>query len=79
MPFYKNYKILPERERFMLEYFIGFIFGFLMSWVVVKLRFKNGNFQINETDAAKDVYTLMIDDFNKLHKKKYLLLRITRR
>ena len=79
MPFYKNYKILPERERFMLEYFIGFIFGFLMSWVVVKLRFKNGNFQINESDVNKDVYTLYIDDFNKAHTRRYLLLRITRR
>ena len=79
MPFYKNYKILPERERFMLEYFIGFIFGFLLSWVVVKLRFKNGNFQINESDVNKDVYTLYIDDFNKAHTRRYLLLRITRK
>lgn len=79
MPFYKNYKILPERERFILEYFIGFIFGFLMSWVVIKLRFKNGNFQINESDVNKDVYTLYIDDFNKAHTRKYLLLRITRK
>ena len=63
----------------MLEYFIGFIFGFLVSWMVVKLRFKNGNFQINESDVNKDVYTLYIDDFNKVHKRRYLLLRITRR
>lgn len=79
MPFYKNYKILPERERFILEYFIGFIFGFLVSWAVVKLRFKNGNFQINESDVNKDVYTLYIDDFNKAHARRYLLLRITRK
>lgn len=79
MPFYKNYKILPEREGFTLEYFIGFIFGFLVSWVVVKIRFKNGNFQINESDVNKDVYTLYIDDFNKAHTRRYLLLRITRK
>jgi hypothetical protein len=79
MPFYKNYKILPERGEFILEYFIGFIFGFLVSWVVVKLRFKNGNFQINESDVNKDVYTLYIDDFNKAHTRRYLLLRITRK
>ena len=63
----------------MLEYFIGFIFGFLASWVVVKIRFKNGNFQINESDVNKDVYTLYIDDFNKAHTRRYLLLRITRK
>jgi hypothetical protein len=79
MPFYKNYKILPERGENILEYFIGFIFGFLVSWVVVKIRFKNGNFQINESDVNKDVYTLYIDDFNKAHTRRYLLLRITRK
>lgn len=62
-----------------MGYFIGFIFGFLSSWMLVKRIYKNGNFQINESDAVKDVYTLMIDDFDKLHKKRYLLLRITRR
>jgi hypothetical protein len=79
MSFYKNYKILPERGEIILEYFIGFIFGFLVSWVVVKIRFKNGNFQINESDVNKDVYTLYIDDFNKAHTRRYLLLRITRK
>lgn len=79
MPFYKNYKILPERGENILEYFIGFIFGFLVSWVVVKIRFKNGNFQINESDVNKDIYTLYIDDFNKAHTRRYLLLRITRK
>lgn len=65
----------------MVEYFIGFIFGFtiVFTWMVVKHRYKNGNFQINESDPAKDVYTLMIDDFDKIHKRKYLLLKITRR
>ena len=45
----------------------------------VKIRFKNGNFQINESDVNKDVYTLYIDDFNKAHTRRYLLLRITRK
>ena len=62
-----------------MEVIASFIFGFLVSWVFAKLRFKNGNFQINEKDATKDVYTLMVDDFDKLHKRKFLLLRITRK
>lgn len=60
-------------------YVIGFIFGFMLSWVAAKIRLKNGNFQINDSDPNKDVYTLIIDDFNKVHKRKYLLLRITRK
>lgn len=62
-----------------MEFLIGFIFGFAASWVVTKVRLKNGNFQINEADPTKDVYTLIIDDFDKVHKRKWLLLRITRK
>lgn len=62
-----------------MEIIIGFIFGFLASWLSVKIRYKNGNFQINERDATKDVYTLIVDDFNRLGKRKYLLLKITRK
>lgn len=64
-----------------MEFLLGFIFGFgiVASWTFVKYRFKNGNFQINEEDPTKDVYTLIIDDFDKVHKRKWLLLRITRK
>lgn len=62
-----------------MEFLIGFIFGFMLCWCFIKVRMKNGNFQINDSDPNKDVYTLMIDDFNKIHKRKYLLLRITRK
>ena len=68
-----------QKGEIVMEVITSFIFGFLTSWVFIKLRLKNGNFQINESDANKDVYTLMIDDFDKLHKRKFLLLRITRK
>ena len=66
-----------------MEYIIGCVFGcvlgFILSWIFTKFRFKNGDFMINETDANKDVYKLVIDDFNKLHRRRYLLVRITRK
>ena len=68
-----------QKGEIVMEVIASFIFGFLTSWVFTKLRFKNGNFQINESDASKDVYTLMVDDFDRLHKRKFLLLRITRK
>ena len=58
---------------------IGCIIGFILSWIFVRFRFQNGNFQVNETDADKDVYKLVIDNFDKLHKRRYLLVRITRK
>ena len=58
---------------------IGCIIGFILALIFVKIRFQNGNFQVNETDANKDVYRLIINDFDKLHKRRYLLVRITRK
>ena len=58
---------------------IGCILGIILSWIFAKFRFKNGEFQVNETDADKDVYKLIINDFDKLHKRRYLLVRITRK
>jgi hypothetical protein len=72
----KNYQ---KGEIFMIGYLLGIISGFLLSWVVFKRSFKNGNFQINESDATKDVYTLFIDDFDKIHRRRYLLLKTTRK
>ena len=60
-------------------YAVCFTLGFILSWVFTLIRFKNGAFQINETDANKDVYKMVIDDFNKLHRRRYLLVRITRK
>lgn len=58
---------------------IGCILGIIISWIFVKVRFGNGQFDINETDADKDVYKLIINDFDKLHKRRYLIVRITRK
>lgn len=60
-------------------YAVCFVLGFILSWIFALIRFKNGAFQINETDANKDVYKMVIDDFNKLHRRRYLLVRITRK
>ena len=68
-----------SKRRDNMEYIIGCIVGFILSWIFVKFRFKNGDFQVNETDADKDVYKLIINDFDKLHKRRYLLVRITRK
>lgn len=63
----------------MIYCIIGYIIGFLVGRVAFKRHYMNGNFQINESNADKDVYTLFVDDFNKIHKVKYLVFRITRK
>lgn len=60
-------------------YVVMFLLGCLTAWYIVKRRFGNGEFSVNEHDADKDVYKLMVDDFDKLHTRKYLLVKITRK
>ena len=58
---------------------IGCIIGFILSWIFIRFRFQNGKFEVNETNADKDVYKRIINDFEKLQKRRYLLVRITRK
>lgn len=62
-----------------LVYILGCITGVILTWIFIKTRFANGIFDVNESDANKDIYKLTIDDFNKLHRRRYLLVRITRK
>ena len=65
--------------HFIFGLIIGLSFGVFIAWLFIKRRFSNGYFRINETNPDKDVYKMIVNDFNKLHKRKYLLLRITRK
>ena len=65
--------------HFIFGLILGLSLGVFVSWVYIKRRFSNGYFRINETNPDKDVYKMIVNDFNKLHKRKYLLLRITRK
>lgn len=65
--------------HFIFGLIVGLTLGIFVAWVYIKRRFSNGCFRINETNPDKDVYKMIVNDFNKLHKRKYLLLRITRK
>ena len=65
--------------HFIFGLSIGLLFGVFVTWLFIKRIFSNGYFRINETNPDKDVYKMIVNDFNKLHKRKYLLLRITRK
>lgn len=57
---------------------IGFIVGLVVGWFIFKIRFKNGVLKMTETED-KDVYTLFIDDMERILRRKYLLLKIDKR
>lgn len=56
-------------------YALGVVVGLVVGWFIFKLRFRNGVLKITETDD-KDVYTLFIDDMERILRRKYLLLKI---
>ena len=56
-------------------YALGVVVGLVVGWFIFKLRFRNGVLKMTETDD-KDVYTLFIDDMERILKRKYLLLKI---
>lgn len=61
-----------------MDYIIGitsFIIGFIIGWFIFEKRYINGNLKMTATDD-KDVYTLFVDDMERLLKRKYLLLKI---
>lgn len=59
-------------------YALGVVIGLVVGWFIFKLRFKNGVLKMTETDD-KDVYTLFIDDMERILRRKYLLLKIDKR
>lgn len=59
-------------------YALGVVVGLVVGWFIFKLRFKNGVLKMTETDD-KDVYTLFIDDMERILRRKYLLLKIDKR
>lgn len=62
-----------------MEYAIGIMIGLFIglsfTWLIVKQHFKNGVLKMTETEE-KDIYTLFIDDMERILRRKYLLLKI---
>lgn len=54
---------------------LGLVVGILAGWFIFKRRFINGCLKMTATDD-KDVYTLFVDDMERILRRKYLLLKI---
>lgn len=62
-----------------MEYIIGIITGLFLglsfTWFIIKKRFSNGALKMTATED-RDVYTLFIDDMDRILRRKYILLKI---
>lgn len=59
-------------------YALGVVVGLVAGWFIFKHRYRNGVLKMTETED-KDVYTLFIDDMERILRRKYLLLKIDKR
>lgn len=63
-----------------MSYIIGVVFGLVLGWgfwFIFKRRYINGHLKITVLDD-KDNFTLFVDDFDKIYKRRYLLLKVDR-
>lgn len=62
-----------------MEYIIGIMTGLFLglsfTWFIIKKRFSNGVLKMTATED-RDVYTLFIDDMDRILRRKYILLKI---
>ena len=58
-----------------MAYAIGLVVGLVVGWFIFKRRYINGCLKMTETED-KDVYTLFVDDMERILRRKYLLLKI---
>lgn len=58
---------------------VGLVLGFIIQCISMTKTYYNGIFEVNESNPEKDIYNICINDFDRLHNKKLLLLRISRK
>lgn len=57
---------------------ICFVLGFIFArWHVVK-KYYLGVMKVDYTDPMKDIYSMQVEDFNKIDRSKYVLFKVER-
>ena len=65
-------------DEMYLWFAFGIIIGTIMANVLRLVRTSFGTLKIDCSDPDKDVYSIEIDDLDKLAKKKLVLLKVVR-
>lgn len=57
---------------------ICFVLGFVFAcWRVIN-KYYLGVMKVDYTDPMKDIYSMQVEDFNKIDKSKYVLFKVER-
>jgi len=57
---------------------ICFVLGFIFAYRIVINKFYLGKMKVDYTDPMKDIYSMQVEDFNKIDKSKYVLFKVER-
>ena len=56
---------------------ICFVLGFIFARRVTN-KYYLGKMKVDYTDPMKDIYSMQVEDFNKIDKSKYVLFKVER-
>lgn len=57
---------------------ICFVLGFIFArWHVIN-KYYLGKMKVDYADPMKDIYSMQVEDFNKIDKSKYVLFKVER-
>lgn len=57
---------------------ICFVLGFIFARWYVANKYYLGKMKVDYTDPMKDIYSMQVEDFNKIDKSKYVLFKVER-
>lgn len=61
---------------YLLWSVVGIFIGSIIGVLIFRAHSSNGTLRIDHTNPEKDVYRIEIDDFDKLSKKKRVILKV---
>ena len=57
---------------------ICFVLGFIFARWRITNKYYLGKMKVDYTDPMKDIYSMQVEDFNKIDKSKYVLFKVER-
>lgn len=55
---------------------LGLVIGIIITNIIIKKKYKRGEFILDMNDIDKDVFTISMDTFKDIEKMKWIMLKV---
>lgn len=55
---------------------LGLVIGIIITNIIMKKKYKRGEFILDMNDIDKDVFTISMDTFKDIEKMKWIMLKV---